>query len=46
MSLLFTSFVRLDSPLRMTTTATGMGLYLTKKLVTAVLAAKFSPRAR
>ncbi|HWR96808.1 MAG TPA: GAF domain-containing protein [Candidatus Methanoperedens sp.] len=35
--LLFISFVRLDSPLKMTTPGTGLGLYLTKKLVTEVL---------
>jgi signal transduction histidine kinase len=34
---LFNSFVRLDSPLRATVPGTGLGLYLTKKLVTAVL---------
>ncbi|HLE41445.1 MAG TPA: histidine kinase dimerization/phospho-acceptor domain-containing protein [Nitrospirota bacterium] len=34
---LFHSFVRLDSPLRATVLGTGLGLYLTKKLVTEVL---------
>ena len=34
---LFGSFVRLDSPLRVTTKGTGLGLYLTKKLTTEVL---------
>lgn len=35
--LLFQSFVRLDSHLKTTTPGTGLGLYLTKKLVTEVL---------
>ena len=34
---LFGSFVRLDSPLRTTVKGTGLGLYLTKKLITEVL---------
>ncbi len=34
---LFHSFVRLDSPLRTTVLGTGLGLYLTKKLVTEIL---------
>ena len=34
---LFKSFVRLDSPLRTTVLGTGLGLYLTKKLVTEML---------
>lgn len=34
---LFQSFVRLDSNLKMTVSGTGLGLYLTKKLVTEVL---------
>ena len=34
---LFGSFVRLDSPLRVQTLGTGLGLYLTKKLTTEVL---------
>lgn len=34
---LFHSFVRLDSPLRATVLGTGLGLYLTKKLVTKAL---------
>lgn len=34
---LFQSFVRLDSPLRAKVLGTGLGLYLTKKLVTEVL---------
>lgn len=35
--LLFQSFVRLRSPLKMATAGTGLGLYLTRKLVTEVL---------
>lgn len=35
--MLFNSFVRLDSPLKMSVSGTGLGLYLTKKLVTEVL---------
>lgn len=35
--LLFGSFVRLDSHLKTSTTGTGLGLYLTRKLVTEVL---------
>ncbi|MBU4033277.1 MAG: PAS domain S-box protein [Proteobacteria bacterium] len=35
--LLFGSFVRLDSHLKTSTTGTGLGLYLTKKLATEVL---------
>ncbi len=34
---LFESFVRLDSPLRIKTTGTGLGLYLTRKIVTEML---------
>lgn len=34
---LFKSFVRLDSPLRTTVLGTGLGLYLTEKLVTEIL---------
>lgn len=34
---LFSSFVRLDSPLKGIVPGTGLGLYLTKKLVTQVL---------
>ncbi len=34
---LFRPFVRLESPLKMTVPGTGLGLYLTKKLVTEVL---------
>ncbi|OGW52972.1 MAG: hypothetical protein A2Z46_05585 [Nitrospirae bacterium RBG_19FT_COMBO_55_12] len=37
---LFHSFVRLDSPLRTTVLGTGLGLYLTKKLVTEALGGK------
>lgn len=40
--MLFQSFVRLDSPLKMTVTGTGLGLYLTKKLVTEVLGGEVS----
>jgi PAS domain S-box-containing protein len=34
---LFSSFVRLDSPVRAVVPGTGLGLYLTKKLVTDIL---------
>ncbi|MBI5374267.1 MAG: PAS domain S-box protein [Candidatus Schekmanbacteria bacterium] len=34
---LFMSFIRLDSPLRTTVLGTGLGLYLTKKLVSEIL---------
>jgi PAS domain S-box-containing protein len=37
MTLLFGSFVRLDTPLKATIPGTGLGLYLTKKLTTEVL---------
>ncbi len=37
LSKLFSPFVRLDSPLRAKVLGTGLGLYLTKKLVTEVL---------
>lgn len=37
MSKLFKSFARLDTPLRVTTPGTGLGLYLTQKLATEVL---------
>jgi PAS domain S-box-containing protein len=37
MTKLFQAFSRLDSPLRATVLGTGLGLYLTKKLVTEVL---------
>ena len=37
MSAIFQSFVRLESPLKVTTSGTGLGLYLTKKLATEVL---------
>ncbi len=39
---LFQSFVRLDSSLKMTVAGTGLGLYLTKKLVTEVLGGEVS----
>lgn len=35
--MLFKSFVRLDSALKKTTTGTGLGLYLTKKIATEIL---------
>ena len=34
---LFGSFVRLDTPLKVTTAGTGLGLYLTKKIATELL---------
>ncbi len=34
---LFQSFVRLDSPLKLKTPGTGLGLYLTKKIATEIL---------
>ncbi len=37
MTLLFGSFVRLDTPLKTTIPGTGLGLYLTRKLTTEVL---------
>jgi signal transduction histidine kinase/sensor domain CHASE-containing protein len=40
--MLFQSFVRLESPLKMTVSGTGLGLYLTKKLVTEVLGGEVS----
>ena len=40
--MLFQSFVRLDSALKMTVSGTGLGLYLTKKLVTEVLGGEVS----
>jgi signal transduction histidine kinase len=36
-SMLFKPFVRLETPLKITVPGTGLGLYLTKKLVTEVL---------
>ncbi len=36
-SAIFDSFIRLDSPLKIQTTGTGLGLYLTKKLVSDIL---------
>jgi signal transduction histidine kinase len=34
---LFKPFSRLDTPLKITTTGTGLGLYLTRKLATEIL---------
>ena len=39
---LFKSFIRLDSPLKMLTSGTGLGLYLTKKLATEILSGSVS----
>jgi PAS domain S-box-containing protein len=39
---LFKSFIRLDSPLKMRTSGTGLGLYLTKKLANEVLSGSVS----
>lgn len=36
LSRLFNSFIRLDSPLKDATSGTGLGLYLTKKIITSV----------
>lgn len=43
---LFKSFVRLDSPLRTTVLGTGLGLYLTRKLITEVLKGEVSVESR
>jgi|Deesub1362A_J573_1020465.scaffolds.fasta_scaffold00004_376 PAS domain S-box-containing protein len=43
---LFNSFTRLDSPLMPTTSGTGLGLYLTKKLATEVLGGSVSVESR
>ncbi|GBD95484.1 non-motile and phage-resistance protein [bacterium BMS3Abin06] len=43
---LFNSFVRLDSPLKLTTSGTGLGLYLTKKLVTEILGGSLSVESK
>ncbi|MCK5340457.1 MAG: hypothetical protein KAJ60_05240, partial [Desulfobulbaceae bacterium] len=40
--ILFTSFARLDSPLRTKTPGTGLGLYLTKKIVSEMLGGSVS----
>jgi PAS domain S-box-containing protein len=45
-SKLFNSFVRLDSPLKLTTSGTGLGLYLTKKLATEVLKGSVSVESK
>jgi signal transduction histidine kinase/integral membrane sensor domain MASE1 len=39
---LFSSFLRLDSPLRSLVPGTGLGLYLTKKLITDILKGEIS----
>lgn len=43
---LFSPFVRLESPLKSKVTGTGLGLYLTKKLVTEVLKGEISVASR
>jgi len=43
---LFTSFVRLDSPLMETTPGTGLGLYLTKKIMDTVFDGDISVESR
>ncbi|MBM4137651.1 MAG: hypothetical protein FJ241_12610 [Nitrospira sp.] len=43
---LFESFVRLESPLKIGTLGTGLGLYLTKKLVTEVLKGEVSVKSK
>jgi signal transduction histidine kinase len=45
-SLLFGSFVRLESHLKIGTPGTGLGLYLTKKLATEVLAGEVAAVSR
>ncbi len=42
---LFSSFVRLDSPLKTTVPGTGLGLYLTKKLAIEVLSGEVSAKS-
>lgn len=46
MPLLFGSFVRLESHLKTTTPGTGLGLYLTRKLATEVLAGEVGVTSR
>lgn len=45
-SKLFQSFIRIDSPLRSKVGGTGLGLYLTKKLITEVLKGEISVSSR
>lgn len=42
---LFQSFVRFDSPLRASVPGTGLGLYLTKKLVRETLGGEISAKS-
>lgn len=43
---LFQSFIRIDSPLRAKVGGTGLGLYLTKKLITEILKGEISVSSR